>query len=67
MKESISKKKKDPDKVETNGDGCNVSESQDKMRAWKDIWSAGQGVGLIKKIESVESIVKELETEFFKG
>ncbi|MDG0966573.1 MAG: nitronate monooxygenase [SAR86 cluster bacterium] len=67
MKDSIIKNNLDPDNLDTNLDGFNVSASQDKIRAWKDIWSAGQGVGLIKKIESVESIVKELETEFFKG
>ena len=67
MKDSIIKNNLDPDSLDSNLDGFNVSASQDKIRAWKDIWSAGQGVGLIKKIESVESIVKELETEFFKG
>jgi len=67
MKDSIIKNNLDPDNLDSNLDGFNVSASQDKIRAWKDIWSAGQGVGLIKKIESVESIVKELETEFFKG
>ena len=65
MKDSIIKN--NLDNLDSNLDGFNVSASQDKIRAWKDIWSAGQGVGLIKKIESVESIVKELETEFFKG
>ena len=67
MKDSIIKNNLDPDNLDSNLDGFNVSASQDKIRAWKDIWSAGQGVGLIKKIESEESIVKELETEFFKG
>ena len=67
MKDSIIKNNLDPDNLDSNLGGFNVSASQDKIRAWKDIWSAGQGVGLIKKIESVESIVKELETEFFKG
>jgi len=67
MKDSIIKNNLDPDNLDSNLDGFNVSASQDKIRAWKDIWSAGQGVGLIKKIESVESIVKELETEFLKG
>ena len=67
MKDSIIKNNLDPDNLDSNLDGFNVSASQDKIRAWKDIWSAGQGVGLIKKIESVESIVEELETEFFKG
>jgi len=67
LKESIIRNNLDPDNLESNHDGFNVSGSQEKIKAWKNIWSAGQGVGLIKKIESVESIVKELEAEFLGG
>ena len=67
LKDSIINNNLDPDNLDTNKDGFNVSASQDKIKAWKDIWSAGQGVGLIKNIESVESIVKKLESEFLKG
>ena len=67
LKDSIINNNLDPDNLDSNPDGFNVSASQDKIKAWKDIWSAGQGVGLIKNIESVESIVKELESEFFQG
>ena len=67
LKDSIIKNNLDPDNLDSNTDGFNVSASQDKIKAWKDIWSAGQGVGLIKNIESVESIVKELESEYFHG
>jgi nitronate monooxygenase len=67
LKDSIINNNLDPDNLDTNTEGFNVSGSQDKIKAWKDIWSAGQGVGLIKNIESVESIVKELESEFLQG
>ena len=67
LKDSIIKNNLDPDNLDSNTEGFNVSGSQDKIKAWKDIWSAGQGVGLIKNIESVESIVKELESEFLQG
>jgi nitronate monooxygenase len=67
LKDSIINNNLDPDNLDSNTDGFNVSASQDKISAWKDIWSAGQGVGLIKNIESVESIVEELESEFLKG
>ena len=67
LKDSILKNNLDPDNLDSNTNGFNVSASQDKIKAWKDIWSAGQGVGLIKNIESVESIVKKLESEFLKG
>ncbi len=67
LKDSIIKNNLDPDNLESNHEGFNVSGSQEKIKAWKNIWSAGQGVGLIKRIESVESIVEELETEFLDG
>ena len=67
LKDSIINNNLDADNLDTNKDGFNVSASQDKIKAWKDIWSAGQGVGLIKNIESVESIVKKLESEFLQG
>jgi len=67
LKDSIINNNLDPDNLDSNTEGFNVSSSQDKIKAWKDIWSAGQGVGLIKNIESVESIVKELESEFLQG
>ena len=67
LKDSIIKNNLDPDNLDSNTDGFNVSASQDKIKAWKDIWSAGQGVGLIKNIESVESIVEKLESEFLRG
>ena len=67
LKDSIINNNLDPDNLDSNTDGFNVSASQDKISAWKDIWSAGQGVGLIKNIESVESIVENLESEFLQG
>ena len=67
LKDSIINNNLDPDNLDSNTGGFNVSGSQEKIKAWKDIWSAGQGVGLIKNIESVESIVQDLESEFLKG
>tara|TARA_B110000008_G_scaffold88620_1_gene90688 strand:+ start:988 stop:1890 length:903 start_codon:yes stop_codon:yes gene_type:complete len=67
LKDSIINNNLDPDNLGSNTGGFNVSGSQEKIKAWKDIWSAGQGVGLIKNIESVESIVQDLESEFLRG
>ena len=67
LKDSIINNNLDPDNLDSNTEGFNVSASQDKIKAWKDIWSAGQSVGLIKNIESVESIVEGLESEFLQG
>ena len=67
LKDSIINNNLDPDNLDSNTEGFNVSASQDKIKAWKDIWTAGQSVGLIKNIESVESIVEELESVFLQG
>ena len=47
-----------------NDNGFNISGSQDKISAWKDIWSAGQGVGFSNRVQALESVVTELENEW---
>jgi nitronate monooxygenase len=42
----------------------NLKGSEQKVRAWKDIWSAGQGVGLVQAIEPVAGIVERLRQEY---
>jgi nitronate monooxygenase len=66
LKDSIIKNGLDPDNLETNEKGFNISGSQDKINAWKDIWSAGQGVGFSEKIQSLEEITSALEEEWKK-
>lgn len=36
-------------------------------KIWKDIWSAGQGVGSINSVDSVQGIVDKLEKEYFQA
>ncbi|QFK71486.1 nitronate monooxygenase [Pradoshia sp. D12] len=45
----------------------NVVRKQNEAKAWKDIWSAGQGVGSIKDIQPIESIIKTLQQEYEKA
>ena len=33
-------------------------------KAWKDIWGAGQGIGLIEDAPTVESLVERIRAEF---
>jgi nitronate monooxygenase len=40
------------------------SGSEQKPRAWKDIWSAGQSVGSVTRVESTEQIVERLRSEY---
>jgi nitronate monooxygenase len=34
------------------------------LKAWKDIWSAGHGVGAIKKVETIAEIIAQLKHEY---
>jgi nitronate monooxygenase len=35
-----------------------------KAKAWRDIWGAGQGVGLIDEVQSVAEVVERLKAEY---
>ena len=53
-----------PDQLQKK-ENFNWSESKkNESKPWKDIWSAGQGVGAIQKVERVADIVKELKKEY---
>jgi len=39
-------------------------EGVDQNKAWRDVWSAGQGVGLIHKTASAADIVQQLKEEY---
>lgn len=53
----------DPDNLQGK-DKMDLSNTQTQVKAWKDIWSAGQGVNHIHAIESVEAIVARYEHEY---
>lgn len=42
----------------------NFANSDGKVKAWRDIWSAGQGIGAVKKIVSVAEMVSRLKDEY---
>ena len=64
LKDSIKKYNLDPDNLEKNEKGFDLSSSSEKISAWKHLWSAGQGVGFSKELTSVRKITEELEKEF---
>jgi nitronate monooxygenase len=33
-------------------------------KAWKDIWGAGQGIGAVKSVDSVQTLVDRLVREY---
>jgi nitronate monooxygenase len=42
----------------------NFENAQDDAKAWKNVWSAGQGVGAVKAIEPMAQIVARFKTEY---
>lgn len=48
-------------------ESVDLSFSESKAKAWKDIWSAGQGVGSVKKVSTIQEVVDELKSEYQKA
>jgi len=64
LRPSIVRSGLDPDDL-TPADRVDVTDDPHAdNRAWRDIWSAGHGVGLIRREQSVADIVEELAQEF---
>lgn len=63
LKPSIERAGLDPINLQKKGD-FNWSATKDGAKAWKDIWSAGHGVGAIKKVQSVAQVAEELLYEY---
>lgn len=53
----------DPDNLETAKE-FDLKYAENKPKEWKDIWSAGQGVGAVKGIEPIGSIVAGMVQEY---
>ena len=65
LRGSIEKAGLDPDKLaESKKSIMNFGGAMSKAKAWKDIWGAGQGVGSMHDIPSVESLVLRMEQEY---
>ncbi|WAA09746.1 NAD(P)H-dependent flavin oxidoreductase [Fervidibacillus albus] len=61
---SIKKAGMDPNELKKK-EQIDLSElANTDVKAWRDVWSAGQGVGSITKIQSVEEIVEDLTKEY---
>jgi nitronate monooxygenase len=63
MRESIVAAGLDPDNLQGKSK-MDLSGTQDQVKAWKDIWSAGQGVDPVRAIEPVEAIVARYEAQY---
>ena len=59
----------DPDNLPTRKYGSvevstDLNPDMQHKKQWKDIWSAGHGVGAIKKISGTKAIIEHLKTEY---
>lgn len=53
----------DPDNLKPRG-GFDLSRAEEDTKAWKDLWSAGHGVGEVRAIEPVRVVVERLQREY---
>jgi nitronate monooxygenase len=63
IRESIVNAGLDPDDLPVS-DKSKMDFAGDKAKAWKDIWGAGQGVGLMDDIPTVAELVARLTREY---
>lgn len=63
LRESIVAAGLDPDGL-VGKEKVNWTNSQGQIKAWKDVWSAGQGVESVRAVEPVAAIVRRLEAEY---
>ncbi|MCG1019569.1 MULTISPECIES: nitronate monooxygenase family protein [Burkholderiaceae] len=65
MRQSIVAAGLDPDNLPMSDKSqMNFGDGSSKVKAWKDIWGAGQGVGLMDDIPSVAELVARLKDEY---
>jgi nitronate monooxygenase len=65
LKPSIRNAGFDPDSLpQADPSKMNFANSDNKVKAWRDIWSAGQGVGAVKAVVSVAELVGRLKREY---
>lgn len=53
----------DPDKLVAK-DRFDLNRPEEEVKAWKDLWSAGHGVGSVRAIETVAAVVGTLRQEY---
>jgi nitronate monooxygenase len=63
IRESIVNAGLDPDAL-PESDKSKMNFASDKAKAWKDIWGAGQGVGLMHDVPTVAELVGRLKEEY---
>ena len=44
--------------------GSDLNAAEAEAKAWKTVWSAGQGVATIEDVQPVQTLVRQLKEEF---
>ena len=65
LKKSIVQAGLDPDNLPVaDKSAMNFGSGSSKAKAWRDIWGAGQGVGMMEDVPSVAEMVARLKAEY---
>lgn len=64
LKQSIRNAGLDPDKLPSKDSVSMDLAEREKSKAWKNVWSAGQGVGSIHDVPSMAELVARLKVEY---
>lgn len=66
LKHSITSRGLDPAKVSGPREGASlgIDEKPDELKAWRDIWSAGHGVGTIDDVPAVADLIARMKREY---
>ncbi|HWX54363.1 MAG TPA: nitronate monooxygenase family protein [Verrucomicrobiae bacterium] len=65
LKPSIARAGFDPENLpQADPSKMNFADTDGKVKAWRDIWSAGQGIGAVKQVVSVAELVARLTREY---
>ncbi|MDO9439006.1 nitronate monooxygenase family protein [Hydrogenophaga sp.] len=64
LKPSLRAQGMDPDNLPAAPPRSYDSNDVNKPSKWRDIWAAGQGVGAIKSVDTVDTVVAQLLTEY---
>lgn len=63
LRQSLISAGMDPNALEKDPD-VNFTDPQSGVKRWANTWSAGHGVGVINRVDSVQSLVSQLQREY---
>ena len=61
LKKSVANAGIDPEELRKANPEIQFDNEEKRSRAWRDIWSAGQGVGAVERVQSTAELVSELK------